>query len=372
MSPILVGLLLLIFNIQLNELNGTVLLLGLMPIAYVAAFSGVAMARRGDAYDWRAWGRFVDWLARWRPAATHPFRSMATAQLWYECRAHVIVPVFIACMLPTFIFVPAMDRTNVALGWRQLGIMLLAPLFVAMMAGGALGNLVDPLSKSQSGTFILARPISSLSILRGKLQAAAIQTAVIWILFLGYISLLLTRPGFPQSIAEVASSVSLWKAIGYSIFALALLLLLTWKNMIANMWVSLTGRKWVEIATSYAFVVLVLVAVGVALWLVFHPELHQPALAAVPWLIGLLLITKLTAATFVMRRLIQARLTSPAGAALMFALWLAVVGSLCALALALLPSAHAIPKNIVPAIALFIPFSRLAGAPLALAWNRHR
>src|SRR3954465_5280648 len=127
---------------------------------------------------------------------------MLGAQLWYECRAHVIVPVFIACMMPCFIFVPALDRDDVVLGWRQLGIMLLAPLFVAMMAGGALGNLTDPSSKSEARSFVLVRPISSLMILRGKLVTAALQTAVIWILFLGYISLLLTRPGFPRSIAE--------------------------------------------------------------------------------------------------------------------------------------------------------------------------
>jgi hypothetical protein len=297
---------------------------------------------------------------------------MAGAQVWYECRAHVIVPIFLACMLPLFIFVPAMDRNNIELGWRQLGIMLLAPLFVATMAGGALGNLTDPLSKSETGSFVLARPISSLSILRGKLAAAAIMTAAIWLLFLGYMSLLLTRPGFPQSIAQVARSVPVWKAIGYPTLVLALLLLLTWKNMVESLWVPLTGRKWVEMANGFGFMGLIFIGIGIGLWIGFHPELQQPALAAVPWLMGLLLIMKLAAASFVVRGLIQSRLTRPAGAALMFAMWLAVVGALCALALVLLPSAYATPKNIIPGIALFIPFSRLAGAPLALEWNRHR
>ena len=52
---------------------------------------------------------------------------------------------------------------------------------VAMLAGGALGNLTDPLSKHESGTFLLARPISSLAILRSKLLLAAIMTAAIWL-----------------------------------------------------------------------------------------------------------------------------------------------------------------------------------------------
>ena len=73
-----------------------------------------------------------------------------------------------------------------------------------------------------------------------------------------------------------------------------------------------------------------------------------------------------------MRRIVQSRLTNSAGAAMMVAMWLAVVGALCALALVLVPAEYASPKNIIPGIALFIPFSRLAGAPLALEWNRHR
>jgi hypothetical protein len=371
-SPLLVLLVGLVFDVRLSEPTATALLLGLLPIAYIAAVSGVARARRGDTYDWWAWGHFVEWLAKLRPGATHPFRSMLSAQLWYECRAHVIVPVFIVCMMPCFIFVPAMDRENLELGWRQLGIVLLAPLFVAMMAGGALGNLTDPVSKSETASFVLVRPISSLSILRGKLLAALIQTVLIWILFLGYISLLLTRPGFSRSVAQVASSVPLWKAIGYPVFVLALLVLLTWKNMVESMWVSLTGRKWVESATSFGLMCLVFIGIGIGLWVGFRPELHQPALAAVPWLIGLLFVVKLALASFVMRKLVQSRLTSPIGAATMVAMWLALVGSLCAVALVLLPPTYATPANVIPGVALFIPFSRLAGAPLALEWNRHR
>lgn len=371
-SPLLVLLVGLFLNIQLSEPMATCLLLGLIPIAYLAAVSGVGRARRGAAYDWRALGRFLEWLAKWRPAATHPFRSIGTAQLWYECRAHLIVPLFIACMTPCFIFVPALAREDVTLGWRLLAGLLCVPLMIAWIAGGALGNLTDAVSKSYTASFVLVRPISSLSILRTKLATAAIVTVAIWLLFLGYISLLLARPGFPQSIGQVASSVPVWKAIGYPILVLALLVLLTWKSMVENLWIALTGRKWVEQAISFGLMGLTLIGIGIGLWVGFHPELHQPALAAVPWLIGLLLVIKFAVAGFVVRGFLQSRLTSPVGAAMIFAIWLAVVAALCTLALVLLPPEYASPKNIIPGIALFIPFSRLAGAPLALAWNRHR
>jgi hypothetical protein len=372
MSPLFAILLGLIFDVRLSEPTGAAILVGLIPVAYVAALSGVGRARRGDPYDWRAWGRFVEWIARRRPAATHPFRSLSRAQLWYECRSQVIVPIFIACMMPCFLFVPAIERSNVELGWQLLGILLGAPLLVGMLAGGALGNLTDPLSKHEAAAFVLVRPISTLSLIKGKLVLAAIVTAAIWILFLAYISLLLLRPGFPQSIARVAGSAGAWKAVGFPVLVLALLIALTWENMVESFWVTLTGRKWVEVANSFGWLGLLFAGFGIGLWIYFHPELHTVALAAVPWLIGLLLVIKLTAATFVVRGLIHSRLAGPCGAGMMIAAWLAVVVALCGLALSLLPSEFAPATKIVPGVALFVPFARLAGAPLALEWNRHR
>jgi hypothetical protein len=296
---------------------------------------------------------------------------MRRAQLWYECRAHLIVPVFIACMMPCFLFVPALPG-DAALGWRLLGILLGAPVLVSMLAGAALSSLVDPLSRHESSSFLLVRPISSLSIVKSKLVLAAIMTAAIWILFLGYILLLLLRPDFLQSVQTVASSVPLWKAVGYPLLIVSLLVLFSWKCMIETFWVGLTGRKWVEIAYNWAFVSLIVVSVALGLWLTFRPQWQPAALAAVPWLMGLLLAIKLAAAGFVVRGLLRWRLTTPIGAALQIATWLAVVLSLTALALTLLPAEHAPAKQIVLGIVLLIPFARVAGAPLALEWNRHR
>src|SRR6185369_10615390 len=39
---------------------------GLSIVAYALALHGVAMGRRGDVYDWRAWQRFMNWLATGR------------------------------------------------------------------------------------------------------------------------------------------------------------------------------------------------------------------------------------------------------------------------------------------------------------------
>jgi hypothetical protein len=342
MTPLLVLLCGVIFgealNVRLGEPAAVGLLLGLIPIAYVAAVSGLERARRGEPYDWRAWGRFVERIAQWRPAARHPFHSRSRAQLWYECRAHMIVPVFIACLMPCFLFVPALERDEVSLGWKLLAGLLCVPLMIAMLAGGVLGNLTDAFSRSESASFVLVRPISSLSLIKSKLVVAAIMTAAIWILFLGYISLLLFRPGFPGSIARVAGGVSAWKAVGFPVLLLALLVGFTWKNMVESMWVTLTGRKWVENASSFGLIGLFFAGCCVGIWIYFHPELHAAALAAVPWLIGLVLVIKVTAGAFVLRGLIRSRLAGPYGAAVLVAAWAAVVAGLCALAFCLLPA----------------------------------
>src|SRR5690606_22972518 len=131
-------------------------------------------------------------------------------------------------------------------------------------------------------------------IVRSKLSTAAIMTAMIWIIFAGYISLLLLRPGFIQSIGHVAGRVPWWKAVGYPLLILSLLVLFTWKNMVETVWIGLTGRKWLESALGVGTGGLILGGIGAGLWIGFHPELLATAEAAIPWFVGLLLVIKLT------------------------------------------------------------------------------
>ena len=56
----------------------------------------------------------------------------------------------------------------------------------------------------------------------------------------------------------------------------------------------------------------------------------------------------------------------------MIGVWSLVVAGLCLAVYCVVPSEHLALPQTAAGIALTIPFSRLAGAPLALAWNRHR
>jgi hypothetical protein len=295
------------------------------------------------------------------------------AQLWYECRAHAwSLPVFLGSTLLFVSFATFAEPHEVMLGWRLAAILLAAPLVVAMLLGGSMGNLHDPFSKRSASAFVLTRPISTAALVRGKLIAAALATAATWLLVVAFLALLLLRPGFARSIAEVARAMPAWKAVGLPILILALLMLLTWKNMVENLWINLTGRAWVGGVYTWGGIVLVLAGIGAGLWIYFHPRLHAAAWAAVPWLIGLLVATKLCIAVIIVRGLDRWQLMGrPAIAAILSAWGLTAIG-FSALALWLVPAGQASAWSLISSVVLVVPFSRLAAAPLALEWNRHR
>jgi hypothetical protein len=345
----------------------------LVPLAWLAACSGVARARRGEPYDWRAWNCFLGWLATRRRAAKGVFSSPLRAQLWYECRAHYwSLPLFLGSTLLFVSFATFMQPHEVMLGWRLAAILLVAPVVVAMLLGGALGNLHDPLSKQSASAFVLTRPISTVALVRGKWIAAALATAATWLVVLAFLALLLLRPGFARSIAEVAGSLPPWKAVGIPILVLALLVLLTWKNMVENLWINLTGRAWVGGVYTWVGIVLVLAAIGAGLWIYFHPGLHAAAWAAVPWLIGVLVALKLCIAVSIVRGLDRCQLMGRPAIAAILAAWGLTAIAFSALALWLVPAGQASAWSLVSSVLLVVPFSRLAAAPLALEWNRHR
>lgn len=356
-----------------SELACTLLILCLLPPSYLAALSGVAQARRGDAYDWKLWSRWVAWLAARRGPATRPFASAARAQIWFECRAHGwTLPVFAGSLQFCFLASMCIEPGDVALSWKILVVLLAAPVFVAMMAGTALGAMHDPYSKPSTASFVLTRPVSTSSLIRSKFITAAIGAGMTWLLVLAISPALLLRPGFLASIQEVAASVPLWKSIGLPLFVIWVLVALTWKSIVANLWASLTGREWVAVGVGFAFAALQFSGGGAGLWLYFHPQHRPAALAAVPWIVGSLLILKALVAIAVVRLLQSSRLISVRRIATFMVLWSLVVLGLFGISYGLTPGDFWSAGDALAGIVLFAPFSRLIGAPLALHWNRHR
>jgi hypothetical protein len=102
----------------------------------------------------------------------------------------------------------------------------------------------------------------------------------------------------------------------------------------------------------------------------------------VAWLVGAAVTVKALAAVWALRLLVRQRLMEPIRVTWMGAVWvllvLALVGLLFWVArmgfLASLPLPPALlaPGYLVAVAVLFVPLTRLALGPVALAWNRHR
>jgi polyhydroxybutyrate depolymerase len=145
---------------------------------------------------------------------------------------------------------------------------------------------------------------------------------------------------------------------------------LTWKQLVQNLCLGLTGREWI-VKASVLFALSYLLVLGpLAGWIL---SLYVMALAtnALPWIAAALIGLKLSAAAWIATRLHRRRLLNDGTLVTVAACWLAVVLALYGL-LAWLFTTPLLPRSLLALVAILaIPLVRLSAAPLALAWNRH-
>jgi hypothetical protein len=95
-------------------------------------------------------------------------------------------------------------------------------------------------------------------------------------------------------------------------------------------------------------------------------------LAMLPWLTGAAVVGKLLLAAWALRALRRQNLVAQHTVAAAVSVWLVAAAGLGVLAWWLVPTGY-IPEVLPPLLAvLCLPGARLASAPLALSWNRHR
>jgi hypothetical protein len=150
------------------------------------------------------------------------------------------------------------------------------------------------------------------------------------------------------------------------------LIVITWLQMASNLWISATGRAWLVNMLAFIFAALVGSGTLAGVWIYFHVELHGYVQAAAPWLVATLLAAKLVTAVVVLAGLLRWRLVGAGAAIGMVGVWSLLAGGLWLTAWSLAPSGSLPLPTLAAGIAMSVPFSRLAGAPLALHWNRHR
>jgi len=246
------------------------------------------------------------------------------------------------------------------------------PLLMATVSGGILGNINGLETKRPQGPFLFTRPLSSAALVRDKLWMGLLSTAATWAVMLPLAVLFLFRPSCLQSLSQWVTSVPPWKAFVLPPVVAALVFALSWKQLVENYWIALTGREWLIGVFTGGFVFLVFFAMGVGLWLAFHPEQVALFSAAAKWLMAIVVGIKGLVAALVVRELDRARLLSRKFMLWMGGLWAAVVAGALSLAIYYVPRGEVSLVQVALGIILVIPFSRLMGSPLAVEWNRHR
>lgn len=369
----------------------------LLLAAYLTAIRGVARARCGDNEPW-AWPSRLrrPWTAEGTP---RPFASALLAQRWFEWRLRLLAvfpAVVAACVVVWLVFwrllfsqLPTSDVLDAA----RVAPPMVAPLLLPELGGfwltGAVWLVCMPLLASAVGSemgklgrsgprlssFLATRPISEAMLIRAKLEAAAWSTLAGWgVLAAGFL-LWLSLGGQAAEAARQFEAMRqrhvpglFW---GWLIFLASIAVVLTWLQMAQRMWMALTGsRKVMSCAPLSFFAFIGLIIFGD--WLTHHPEYWPLPGHLLPWLAGAAVVLKSVAASWSLRALRRRELIPSRILWAALAIWFVLAAGVFAALYALLPPDWFSVHVVILGIVVLLPSTRLALAPLALAWNRHR
>ncbi len=347
----------------------------LIPPGYVLAVAGLARARCGDV-PIRRWP--VPWRRTTAAAPRPPFRSAAAAMAWLEWgRAGYGLPLMVLLtMVPHAVLLYfAGDPTRAV---PLLLAPLLYPMMMAMVAGAGLGTCGTHLGARDRAmpAFLGARPVTSAAMLAVKLRVAARAALLAWAVVAVVLAAALALSPIGAAILRlVGRFVEAHGGRGVAVLVLVAVGMpaLTWKWIVSQLWVGLTGRTWVAVAWGFAIPLGITVLAPAFAWLTNHPADHDALLAGAPWAVGIALALKLTAGAAVVALLLRRRLVPRQTLAWLGIAWVAAAVLLLALACWLVPPELASPTLVGSAAVLVgLPLVRLGAAPLALDWNRHR
>lgn len=350
----------------------TALLAAVIPIAFLLAWFGVGLARRGDSPDWlRAW-RAGSRSGRARELS--PFASAMRAQVWYEWRlrgrGYVVTVAIMTLVLASLAFLGnRAARADFAL------IFLFVPPLIAWVWGSQVGSPGESIRSTELTTFAATRPLSDAQMVAAKQRAAARATATAWLVVSG---LALVWLGLHDGYERMES---FWEgarekygrdgAIGRGVLWVVALTFATWRGLTANLWVGLAGRTWMVPAHTVLVVVGGLEVLMQWGWIDSDAGRREVFLALLPWVVGALLVLKFVLAGWALRVLLSRGLVDPAGVARQVAAWAVGTGLLVAVLVRF--GSHLGPWYwLAVAAVLLVPLARPCVAPLALAWNRHR
>ncbi len=349
-----------------------------VPLAYLTARFALGRARRGEVPDWRdvfGWpGRTADVPSRSRDH----FRSPARAQEWLEWRRYGrSLPAMVAIVLPLELALLYLFRSTPALVLETVLTVLFTPPIMAAFAAAAVSKSSPRGSDVYDlAPFIATKPIDSASLVAAKLKATMWSTLAAWLVVAVAVPLGLILSGTWPILAERFDG---WVDIGGRPRVVAILLLVvaalmasTWKQLVQGLFVGLSGREWVVKASLFGVLGLLAILIPTGHWILSSKPVMAALWMSAPWILAALVGLKVSAALFTVWHLRGRRLLADRTLVVGAACWDVAVLALYGLLSWIVPTLI-IPRAVLALVAILeVPLARLAAAPLALAWNRHR
>ena len=155
-------------------------------------------------------------------------------------------------------------------------------------------------------------------------------------------------------------------------WALAALLASTWKQLVQSLYIGMSGREWVVKASVFVALTFLAVVLPLVVWI----SRNRHAMAVL-WnnfalIAAVLVCFKVTAGVWIAIRLHDERLLSDRTLVSGAVCWDVAVFALYGLLVWIVPLTL-IGSYVLALVAILeVPLARIAAAPLALAWNRHR
>jgi len=353
-----------------------------IPLAYLAARSAVARARCGVVPDWRGAFAWIGAIARVRRGSrSGNFATPERAQRWLEWRRHGrTLPALVAILLPfELALLFTTGGTPALIFMILLGLLLTPPFMAAFVAATVRKPDLDGREGRDDyglAPFLATRPLSNRSLIAAKLTMSLWSTALAWALVVIAIPLgVWLSDTWPVVIDRWHRTVALMGAARAAVLALlivAAFVAATWKQLVQTLYIGMTGRIWI-VRASLVLTLVLLTAIGPLLeWIGSTSAVRAALWNAAPLLLGVLACVKLCAAAGVAVRLFRSRLLRDRTLVLGAAGWCVAVLALSAV-LSWWIATELFPRYLfVFAAILAVPLVRLAAAPLALDWNRHR
>jgi hypothetical protein len=311
--------------------------------------------------------------------ALSPFKSRNTAQLWFEWRrSGRSLPVLVALVLPFelgTLFITGFGST--AYVFKVLIAALLTPILMAGFTAATV-NKANPFARDAYGVtpFTATKPITTVALIGAKLKMALWSTLAAWVVALTFIAIGFSWSGADSVLSEwwlwFATHVGMPRALVAAALTLGGLWLGTWMMLVQGLFVGLTGREWLIKASGLVWLVI---------FMVIGPILESIAdsTAALRWLWdywpifpAIFVVLKMTAAIVIARRLSRSGLIGDRVLVAGAAGWAAIVFALYGV-FVWWADTPILPWFIFLLLAILaVPLVRIAAAPLALDWNRHR